>query len=249
MSKIAIMTYVYCDKKNNRKVLLDKCLQSVALQNYPDYVHVLVDDGSNVSLYDLIHKYPNIKYIRKTNTGILRSTKTFNTGLKYIREQNFDYAIILSSDDVQTNNCLQVLSAYLDRRPKLAGVVGSVRHQTYRGGKLVVDTPTIKSGTVNKNKLMMSNFINGCACMFRVSALRKIDLPPDQTGMAADWDLWVRLSEVGKIHMIPWIVVKYRNFGNAMRCYKFKKDKMKTAIRKKCRQFVIDSAKKRRGKK
>lgn len=83
--------------------------------------------------------------------------------------------------------------------------------------------------------------------MFRKTALDQIELPNDKAGMAADYDMWIKLSEVGPIMMIPQIVVKYRDFGNAMRCYKDKKQSRKKKLREASLKYIKNQAKKRRG--
>jgi len=246
MSKISVITYVHCDKNNRREVLLDKCLQSVFLQrSMVQYEHLVTDDGSTTDIKPLMKKYPNIRYFREDHGGILVSTRAFNRGF---REMRGDFGIILSSDDVSTPLALKTLSTYLDNHRKCVAVVGSAIYQTYRGGKLISQRKVIKTGKVDKSKLLIGNFINGCAIMFRKTALDQIELPTDKAGMAADYDMWIKLSEVGPIQMIPQIVVKYRDFGNAMRCYKDKKkDSKKTTLRKESLKYIKHQARIRRG--
>ena len=236
-SRISIITYVHCSKENGRLSQLKECVESIKSQKYPNLEHIIVDDGSTVDILDGI-QYPDILYIRKSRTGIVDSTETFNTG--FIRMTG-DYGIILSSDDVQMPGALNTLSSYLDNHPEAIAVVGSSIYTDIRKG---TKRAIIVRGSVDKDKLLKGDFINGCAIMFRKTGLDGITLPEDQCGSASDWDMWLKLSEIGNIYQIPDIILNYRDFGNATRHV------TKNTVKKsQSRQFVIQSAMRRRMRK
>ncbi len=235
--KVSVFTYVYVTRKNGRLPLLRKCIESVASQNFPSYEHIIVDDGSEVDLQHHINKwgYKNIRIIKNEHTGIRFSANPIRTCLKNIRGE---YAILLSSDDKQNTGCLRALSRYLDKHPKAVAVEGGHVRVNRKGRKRVVR----REGSANK-ELIAKNTVHACACMFRSSVLKKIELPEDESGFAADYDLWLKVSEHGKIHRIPNIVLIYVNHKDATR-NKTKDDKK---YRAKCLNFVLGNAKKRRG--
>ena len=237
--KVSIITYVYCTPGNNRFKQLLEAIASVRKQGFPSYEHIIVDDGSTIDLHNQLTN-KNLRYYWKPNTGIIKTTETFNLG--FIQAQG-KYAMILPSDDLHMSNTLARLSTYLDKHPKCVAVVGNYIDQRFRNGKLRKESKVIRREANIRDELLRTNCVNAVGCMFRMDAWRKIDLPPDDTGFAADYDLWVKLSEVGEFDRIPDCIIKYRCFSNATR-FKTQKD---MRYRKRCVDKVIRRAKKRRG--
>ena len=238
MIKVSVFTYVYVTRSNGRLKLLRECIQSVADQQFPSYEHVIVDDGSEVDLEHYIKRWKckNVRVIKNKHTGIRFSAEPLRTCLRNLKGK---YAILLSSDDKQNTGCLRALSRYLDKHPKVIAVEGG-HVKTYNGKrrkKLVR-----RNGNANR-ELITRNTVNACACMFRTSVLKKIKLPEDEGGFAADYDLWLKISEHGLIHRIPNMVLIYRCHKDATRKITGPDKK----YRAKCLNFVLGNAKKRRG--
>jgi len=238
--KVSIITYVYCSKTNGRLRQLKENIESISSQKYPSYEHIIVDDGSEIDISE-VKNFPNVIYYKKDHTGITNSTKTFNFGLKRMTGK---YGMILSSDDVHLSNTILTLVNFLEKHSNYVAVTGNVIHQTLLpNGTVKSQRMIIKKDSLPIEKSLLSkNCVNACATMFRKDSLDKIELPPDQTGFAADYDLWVRLSEVGKFFRLPNMLIKYRNFGNATRIIT-QKD---MEYRNKCISFVKRMAKQRR---
>lgn len=236
---VSIITYVYCTSGNKRFKQLLEAIASVKNQGFRFYEHIIVDDGSTIDLHNKLTN-PNIRYYWKRNTGITKTTETFNLG--FIKAQG-KYCIILPSDDLHMGNTLSRLSTYLNKHPKTVAVVGNYIDQRFRKGKLRKETKVIRHEKSIKNQLLHDNCVNAVGCMFRRSALAKIDMPPNDTGFAADYDLWMKLSEVGRFERIPDCVIKYRCFSNATRFQTQKNMKYRTG----CVDKVLFRAKKRRG--
>jgi len=236
MVKVSVLTYVYVTKTNGRLKLLEDAINSVKNQQFKDYEHIIVDDGSEVGVKKWLKKkgFPKIKYIRNEHTGIRFSAEPLRTCL---RNAKGEYSIILPSDDMQMKKCLKTLSNYLDKHPKCIAVIGS--HVWTKGKKKrLVQRKDDPNATIIKK-----NTVHACATMFRTSVLKKIELPEDETGFAADYDLWLKISEHGKFHRIKDMVLIYRKHKDATRNVTGHDKK----YRAKCLNFVLGNAKKRRG--
>jgi len=236
MVKISILTYVYVTKTNNRLVMLKESIKSVIDQGFADYEHIIVDDGSEVDVEAWLKKnaFPKIRYIKNKHTGIRFSAEPERTCLRNAKGQ---YAILLPSDDLQMKGCLKKLSDYLDNHPKCIAVTGACVWSYGKKRRIVQ-----RKDDPNKT-LITKNTVHGCTTMFRTSVLEKIDLPEDETGFAADYDLWLKISEHGKIHRVKDIVLIYRKHKDATRIITMPDKK----YRAKCLNFVLGNAKKRRG--
>jgi len=232
---VSVITFVYCDKKNGRLEQLKECIDSVASQGFKSYEHIIVDDGSTIPLHKEILKMndPHILYYHKDRTGITDSTETFNYGL---RVANGKYFMFLASDDLHMNDTLSIMSCHIEGFDEsVAGVVGNYM----QGG-------TRRLQPIDQNvseTLLHRNCVNGCAIIFRRSVVDNIQLPPDASGFASDYDLWLRISEKGKIIRVRDVVVNYRSFSDSTR-HKTAKD---MDYRNAKIKFVVDSAKRRRG--
>lgn len=231
--KVSVLTFVYCTKENKRLEMLKECIESVRKQNFPSYEHIIIDDGSLIDLRKEIKEMNNthLKYYFKEHTGIINSTEPLNYGLKVAQGE---YLIILASDDLQLWT-LFPLSESLDNHPEWIGVVG-----THMRDDNMVYGHNSKMPIVDQ--LLYGNCINGNSIMFRRSVLKKIDLPPNDVGFAADYDLWVRISEVGKIERVNIVASLYRTHPKATR-FETRKDMGK---RKRILKHIVELAKERR---
>lgn len=109
MPKFSIITPVY-----NNKEYLPKCVDSILDQDFDDFEHIIVDDGSTdgtSELCDEIAKRDNrIRVIHQENQWIYAS---FNNGIK---EASGEYIYIVNSDDTIVSNSLsqfnRIISEY-----------------------------------------------------------------------------------------------------------------------------------------
>lgn len=123
MNKIFFVIPVYKVEK-----YINRCVDSVLAQTYPDTALVLVDDGSpdrsGAICDEYAQKYSNIKVIHKENGGL---SDARNAGIMYVREvaDENDYITFLDSDDfvhqeyagkminlLEKNNCRVVQCGY-----------------------------------------------------------------------------------------------------------------------------------------
>ena len=94
--KISIVTISY-----NQGSFLKECLSSVASQNFKDYEHIVVDDGSTDESREIILNFKDkVIPVFKENSG---PADSLNTGFKIARGEIFGY---INSDDYLLQNTL-----------------------------------------------------------------------------------------------------------------------------------------------
>ncbi len=104
---ISIIVPVYKVEKE-----LDRCVESLVAQTYPDIEIILIDDGSPDACPQLCDEWkrkdPRIKVIHKTNAGL---SSARNTGLKIANGQ---YIMYVDSDDYIEKDSCEYLIGYMD---------------------------------------------------------------------------------------------------------------------------------------
>ena len=115
---ISIITAVY-----NSEKYLDECFNSLHVQEYKNYEHIIIDGGSTDNSLNIIKKNKdNIDYwSTKKDKGIYDA---FNIGMQLATG---DYIGFLNSDDCYEKNALNILHKYILKFPEKDFIFGSVK--------------------------------------------------------------------------------------------------------------------------
>ena len=119
---ITIFTPTY-----NRKELLKRCYDSLRRQTDKKFEWLIIDDGSVDNTEELVDELMNeadfdIRYIFQNNGGKHRA---FNLA---VRECKTEFLLILDSDDMLTNNAIELLNEkckLIHNNDKVCGVIGN----------------------------------------------------------------------------------------------------------------------------
>jgi len=210
LPKISIITYVYVNAINGREKLFKECLESIAIQNYPNYEHIIIDDGSDIDIKPLVDSFPNTRYLRKDGSGILSSTFTYNLGMKITDAK---YSVLLPSDDTQIEGALLGLVKEIELNSSASMIIGKAVNEYSNGDKIIWEPNKHNI----ENKLGDANYINGCAVMWKNTSHLLELLPPNYVGFCSDYDHWCTLSKLGDIVYSSIKVVKYRQADDSTR--------------------------------
>ena len=77
----------------NQGAFLGDCIESVLRQDYPNFEHIVVDDGSTDNTAEVCRRYPHVKYIHQKNAG---QSAALNRGFQ---EAKGDVIAWVNSDD------------------------------------------------------------------------------------------------------------------------------------------------------
>lgn len=102
-----------------------ECLASLKKLDYPNYVIVVVDNGSiDGSASAIRAQFPEVTMIEnRENLGYARG---FNTGLQYAYEEGADYFLILNNDTIVDPQAVSELVKAAHGRKKIGFVTGKV---------------------------------------------------------------------------------------------------------------------------
>lgn len=185
-------------------------MQSVAEQNYPNYEHIIVDDGSQIDLSPHLKEFPFVRYVKKQPSGIISNSYTFNMGHELA---SGEFLIYLPSDDLHLPKTLESLSKKLIENPSAVMAIGKAVIQEGRNKSIyeIADKDHILQN------MKIGNIIHGCTVMWRFSHKLLQCLPPNYVGFCGDYDLFYTLAGMGEIAFCDEGVVVYRKVADSTR--------------------------------
>ncbi|MBS3903041.1 MAG: glycosyltransferase family 2 protein [Anaplasmataceae bacterium] len=187
----------------NRSQLIGKSIQGVVDQAYSNWELIIIDDASTDStpqiLADWAKKDSRLRVIRNNQNNYPDISKNLNIG---ITEAKGKYIARLDDDDVWVDpQKLEKQVDFLENHPDYV-IVGS--------GVIVVDEKgkelfryTKKENDIDiRNYIYHANPFSHTTVLFRKDAALKVG-GYGKSPQAEDWEFWLRLGQVGKMHNLP----------------------------------------------
>ncbi|RLF83564.1 hypothetical protein DRN44_00660 [Thermococci archaeon] len=206
---VSIITPTY-----NHEKYIEKCIESVLSQTYPNWEMIIVDDGSTDKTPEKIEKFKDerIHYIRQKHVGIWGLKKTYNRALKF---SDGELIAVLEGDDFWPPDKLEKqIRVFKDKDVVLSwGKAGLVDSE----GKIFDIIPKnieqfkFESKIKNTEKLLCRNFIPASTVMIRREDLLSIGgFKQAEYTPFVDYPTWLELSLIGKFYPIDEIVGYWR---------------------------------------
>jgi glycosyltransferase involved in cell wall biosynthesis len=194
----------------NNKSFLRETLKSVLACSYSRIEVILVCDGIRISNRDLPQEFRNgisHKILVSPGDGIVDA---LNFGLQNC---SGEYIARLDSDDIMTKDRIRKQVKLLDSDANLAAVGGHMDILDETGKLLrVAKFPT----TVSKARQasMLYSPLPHPGTTFRRDSVNQVGGYRKSFELVEDWDLWLRLLEIGDIVNLNETVVLYRQHEN-----------------------------------
>jgi GT2 family glycosyltransferase len=189
----------------NGKEYTLECLRSLHEQQHVEIEIIVVDNGSTDGSVDTIRRqFPDMVIIEAgKNLGYAGGN---NVGIACALDQGFEYVLVLNNDTVLASDCAYQLLMDLERHPDAAAAAPKsyfleIPDRIYfAGGKIGWNGVTIHIGLgcsdgPGYNKAVDTEWVNGCAILFRGSALLQIGLFDPRYFLVfeeSDWSLRAR---------------------------------------------------------
>jgi glycosyltransferase involved in cell wall biosynthesis len=202
MPKITVLLPVY-----NCELYVQKAVESILNQTYTDFEFLIIDDASTDATVTLIKKLEDsrIQLIEKPiNSGY---TNSLNYGLQMAKGK---YIARMDGDDISFPERFAKQIAYLETHPEVV-VCGT----TYKiiGNDKPIALP--ENHEAIKLGLLWGNCISHPSVMIRKKILDEYSIKYDTSKEPAeDYDMWVRLLALGKLHNLQEVLLEYRLYGN-----------------------------------
>ena len=189
MTQISILLPVYNDEN-----YITDAISSVLKNSYKDFELVIINDGSNDKTLEKIHEFNDsrIKLYSKPNTGLIDS---LNYGID--KCQN-DIIMRMDGDDVIHPDKIKIqLKEFINSDLILLGTCGVVINNS---NKVVskVKLPKDHEAIITAQLKLLPSVIHASIMVYK-EALIKVGKYDPKIEVAEDYDLFLRLSRIGKI--------------------------------------------------
>lgn len=190
MEKVSIIIPTY-----NRAGLIEKSIQSVLAQTYPEFELLIVDDGSVDDTQQVVQNIGDdrIRYIKMPeNRGVAAAR---NEG---IRQSAYDYIAFQDSDDLWKPEKLAKQMKMLSQKPQ-AGLI----YCAYECKKSDGTIATVPNGSIPMEEkqgsiypfLLGRNTIGMPSVLARKECLMKSGLFHENLSCLEDWELFLRIAK------------------------------------------------------
>lgn len=191
----------------NCEQYIHDAVQSILNQTYTDFELLLIDDASTDATVSILKSFSDarIHVIEKPkNTGY---TNSLNHGFTMAKGT---YIARMDGDDISLPERFTKQVAFMEAHPEV--VVCGTNYKLLGSSKRItipVTHDAIKIG------LLSGNCVAHPSVMIRKDVIEQFLKPYDTAKEPAeDYDLWVRLLALGKLHNLPEVLLEYRTYSN-----------------------------------
>lgn len=216
----------------NAGKFIRETIESVLNQTYTNFEILVVDDGSNDNTISILNKLKSkdkrIEYYVIEHSGRPAVPRNFG-----IEKSNGEFVAFLDADDIWVKDKLEKQISEFEKHPNyiflysMSVTFGDVNLFSPNYEVL----PLLHKAVKTKNDLLdIGNTITCSSVLVKKEALQKVSGFDEDIKLKAieDYDLWIRLSELGNFGFIPRIHVFYRIHGSQSSAdWQTKQDRLK----------------------
>lgn len=197
----------------NGSLFLKECLDSIQGQTFKDFEAIIIDDGSTDDSRSIVSHYveadSRFKLMAISNTGL--PSKVRNEG---IRAAKGEWISFLDSDDYWTLDKLQKVHDFISNSKDSALVgIGHNEYQFEEGGQNEKSDFRNLSGPNFYEDLILNGNCFSTSCMtVKKTVLLEVGSfsEDDRFYIVEDYDLWMKLSNIGSLYNMPDVLTHYR---------------------------------------
>ena len=195
----------------NTRPFLAEAIESILAQTFGDFELLIVDDGSTDGSTEVARRYSGldgrIRLVARENRGLVATLNEL-AGLA-----RGELLARMDADDVALPRRFERQVAHLREHPEVV-VAGSWVEWIDQEGDSLCEFQ-MAEGHEAIDRLLMEEGTNSIchpAAMIRADALRRVGGYREEFAATAceDYDLWLRLAEVGRVANMPEVLLKYR---------------------------------------
>lgn len=199
----------------NRPVLLKAAIESVLAQTCPDFELIVLNDCSEPETASVIAAFADPRIIHLRNSVNLGSAKSLNAGLCAAKGE---YVAILDDDDLWLSpHKLQDQLAFMQANPACVLLGTNIIVTDYNTGEEIVRSHWHLGDEEIRARLLSENVFAHSSVMYRRVEALKADGYELSLERGKDFDLWLKLGNMGQLALLPGMYVEYREQSFAQR--------------------------------
>ena len=191
---------------HNREKSIGRAVKSALQQSYSNIEIIVIDDGSTDATKNAIESYlksGKVHYIYQENQGVVEAR---NKAINFARGE---YIAILDSDDFwcdkeKIEKQVEFLQKNLDHVLVAGGAI-----KIDEKGKEIVSYILPETDEEIRKKILTINVIVNVTALFRKEAWQKVGGYSSQFYALEDWELWLKMGNMGKFHNLPLFFATY----------------------------------------
>ena len=189
----------------NQGKFIEKNIQSVLAQNYPNVEHIVIDGGSSDETIDVLKRYPHLRWISEPDRG---QAHALNKGLRMSRGEIIGW---LNADDEYLPGTFERVARALDKSGGRWVVMGDVQKTDESGRVLRV----LRNDPKKFHHLVRfwdpnRRTFHQPGVFFYKEILTEVGFLDESLHFAMDYDLWLRIIQIYDFYRIDAIFAKYR---------------------------------------
>lgn len=196
----------------NAERWLAESIESVLNQTWQDFEFIIVDDGSTDETASIIARFAavdeRIVPVSKSNTGLADS---LNTGIARARST---WIARLDADDLCEPDRLALQWRTASANPALVFVGTGLVLIDEHGQPFAVHRYPTRHRKLVAHLTTARKFPAHSSAFFRADAFRRVGGYRPRIRRAEDWDLWLRLSEIGRLASVHKPLVRIRKHSD-----------------------------------
>lgn len=208
-----IIISVVMSTYNPEKKYLEQSLKSILGQSYSEFEIILVDDGSTIDIPLLIRECGindnRINYYKlEKNMGL---TFALNYG---IRKSKGKYIARMDDDDLSMQDRLKKQVSYLEDNEECVVCFSGMEVINKNSDVIRTVIHKIKQKSLINRLLIRGNCFTHSSAIIKKEAFVSVNGYDEKLYYSQDYDLWMRLIQIGEIGYIQEPLVQWRDIGN-----------------------------------
>jgi glycosyltransferase involved in cell wall biosynthesis len=193
----------------NRPQFISNAIESILMQDLQEWELLVIHDGPNqeipVIMRDWEKRDARVHYFQRAVPGNIAHATNFG-----VHQARGEYIAILDDDDYWARpDKLSKQVAFLDSHPDYCCCGGGVIVVDPAGNEQMRYLKPEADEQIKRRALMANPLAHGTTMYRRQAALQVGGYDETLAGFQ-DWDLWLKLGKIGKLHNFPEYFLHYR---------------------------------------